>query len=1357
MPIISVGFAEGTESGGLDFNVSLDETSLAPVQVSYRVISDTAFEGFDLSTIEGTLIIPAGSSSETITIDPFNGTTENDENFTLELFDPLNAEFAGTANTIRATGVILDGSNVSLFVSDPVLVEGDDGTTDAVFEVRLSNGSSSALTFNYTTVDGTAEAGSDYTATSGSVTFSPNQQVAFISVPVNGDTEVEDTETFSLVVTPDISAAPVIANGTADSAGIAEIFDDDTGGALPTMSISDAENPEAGALQFVVSLDQPSAGPVSVSYRTISGTAFEGNDLSTTDSTLIIAAGSTSATISINPFNGTTEAEENFIVELYDPTNAVLAGGGNVLRATGVIIDTIAPSLFVSDPVILEGDNGQKDAVFEVRLSSPHNADLTFSYTTVDGTATAGSDYTATSGSLTILAGQQVAAIRVPVFGDTVGEISETFSLVLTPDISAAAVIGNGREDAAGIAEIVDDDTGGALPSLSVRSAENPETGALQFIVQLDQASAGPVQVSYRTISGTALEGADFSTTDSSITIDAGATSATITIDPFNGTTENEENFTLELYDPVNAVLSGGENVLRATGVIIDSVGPSLFVSDPVLHEGDDGAKEAVFEIRLSNPHNADLSFTYTTVDGTAEAGSDYIAESGSLTILAGQELATVRVKVNGDTSVEDSEFFSLVVSPDLAASAAIANGNQDGAGIAEIFDDDSGGALPTVSVSHTENPEVGALQFVLSLDEASDAPIEVFYRTSSGTALEGTDFSAVDSSVIIPAGSTTATITINPFNGTTEFDENFTLELYDVTNAEFAGRMPSIIVNGNVIDTAGVSLYSVPAQAYESDGEMLFTLILSQALDNDITVNYSTFGGTAISGTDFTATSGSVTFLAGQTMAVVSVPLRNNAAAEGDETFGLSFTVPAAITGSSDAGTATILDGTGPKSQGFAVYSALSQEGLEGIFAAFAGANNAAKAGEIIQIIDGDAIGSVGSVNVTKNNLTVDADGGFSANFEMSTGVRQLKLAGTSDMDVTGNGLANTITGAAGANAILGLGGNDSLVGNLGNDDVRGGVGGDTVIGGGGNDTLLGGAGADSIVGGDGNDEINTGFGNDTASGGNGADTINAGDGADSVLGGGGADSILGGDSFDFLSGGDGNDFIDGQRANDNINGGNGADTLKGFIGTDTINGGNGNDSIDGGAGNDQLLGGVGADTILGGDGGDDIQGQNNNDRIFAGLGADTVSGGNGADTIFGGTGGDRLLGEGGADSIDGGGGGDVIRGGFGNDNLDGGDQNDVLDGGANNDTMTGGAGTDVFEFREDDGSDVITDFTVTDDTLKLEESLWAGTLTASQVVSSFAVASGGDTTFTFNGGETLLLEGIADENTLISVIEFI
>nr|WP_321982751.1 Calx-beta domain-containing protein [uncultured Cohaesibacter sp.] len=1263
-PVISISGGSGLENDYVTFTVTLSEASDAEVSVYYQTIQNgSAIEGYynDYDLEYGTLTFAAGETTKTISINPYSDSLdESDENFSLVLSDPVNATLSGGENTLSATGVILDddgsGSNLALFVSDPEIVEGDNGTKYAVFDIELSQSYASNITLDYTTKDGTALAGEDYTAKSGALTFYAGQTTKSVSVLITSDTLVETPESFSLVVTP----TGAITSSVADSTGVATILDDDSDTAnLPVISISSGEGSEDEYIVFTVTLSEASDAEVSVSYRTLQdGTAIEGyyNDYDDASGTLTFDAGETVKTLYINAYSDSIdESDENFSLQLSDPVNATLAGGEETLSATGVILDDDGTgsdlALFVSDPIIKEGDNGTKQAVFEIQLSQPYDQDLSLDYTTKNGTAVAGSDYVAQSGTITFDAGQTVASVAIDIKGDTKVEDSESFSLVVTP----TGAITNSVDDATGIATIQDDDPDTAnLPVISILNAEGSEDEYVIFTVVLSEASDAEVSVSYRTLQdGTAIEGYynDYDDASGTLTFDAGETVKTIYINAYSDSIdESDENFSLQLSDPVNATLAGGEETLSATGVILDDDGTgsdlALFVSDPIIKEGDNGTKQVVFEIQLSEPYDQDLTLSYTTRNGTAIAGSDYIAKNGTITFDAGQTTASVVVNLKGDTTVEDSESFSLVVTP----TGAITNSVDDATGIATILDDDPDTAnLPVISILNAEGSEDEYVIFTVVLSEASDAEVTVDYMSVyDGSAVEGyyNDVDSLSGTLTFAAGETVKTIYANPYSdGLDESDENFSLVLTDPTNATLAGGESSLSATGIVLDDDGtgsdLALFVSDPIITEPDSgvaQAVFEIQLSQPYDKDLTLSYTTQNGSASAGSDYVAKSGTVTFKAGQTVASVAVNVKSDTIIESTETISLIVTPTLVIANGTEdnIGQATILD------------SGIDYEVLKG------GSGNdtliAGSGDDFLygnkgnDILNGGAggdtmYGGAGNdtyiVNHAQDKVIEWASNGtdlvksaisFSLNAK-GKNVENLKLFNSKAINGTGNELSNKIWGNSAQNVINGLGGNDKLFGGAGNDTVRGGNGNDVVNGGDGSDHLFGDAGKDNLIGGLGADMLNGGAGADKMAGNQGNDTYIVDNVNDKVseIAGQGVDLVKSSVTFSLK---DNSQFIEKLTliGNQNINGtGNGlANTIWGNSAKNVLFGINGND---------KLYGASGADTLNGGNGNDLLNGGNGNDHLFGNAGADTLFGGLGNDVLNGGLGADKMWGNKGND----------------------------------------------------------------------------------------------------------------------------
>ena len=197
----------------------------------------------------------------------------------------------------------------------------------------------------------------------------------------------------------------------------------------PTISINDASVTEGNvtvgpSAVFVVSLSAPSTQQITVRFATAFGTAGS-SDLFSTNGTLTFAPGVTALNLSILTKGETLdEDDETFVVNLTTPVNALITDS----QGTATILDNDpVPNMSIGDVTVTEGDTGSVNAVFTVTLSTASGRTVTVEYATANNTATAGNDFTTTSGTLTFTAGQTSKTITVPVLGDTLDEVNETF------------------------------------------------------------------------------------------------------------------------------------------------------------------------------------------------------------------------------------------------------------------------------------------------------------------------------------------------------------------------------------------------------------------------------------------------------------------------------------------------------------------------------------------------------------------------------------------------------------------------------------------------------------------------------------------------------------------------------------------------------------------------------------------------------------------------------------------------------------------------------------------------------------------------------------------------------------------
>jgi hypothetical protein len=232
-PSLSIGDATVTEvdpgaSVNAVFAVTLTEASGQAITVDYATASGTAVAPGDFTAKTGTVTFAAGTTSRTIAV-PVVGdnVVEDDESFFVNLSSPDPA--AVVLADGQGVGTVLT-DDFGLSIDDVTVAEGDSGTIDAVFTVRLSSPRTSVVTVRYATANSTAVAGSDYEAASGTLTFAPGETANTLSVVVLGETLNEPDEAFFVSLSAPTGAV------LSDNRGVGTIANDD--GATPPTEIT---------------------------------------------------------------------------------------------------------------------------------------------------------------------------------------------------------------------------------------------------------------------------------------------------------------------------------------------------------------------------------------------------------------------------------------------------------------------------------------------------------------------------------------------------------------------------------------------------------------------------------------------------------------------------------------------------------------------------------------------------------------------------------------------------------------------------------------------------------------------------------------------------------------------------------------------------------------------------------------------------------------------------------------------------------------------------------------------------------------------------------------------------------------
>jgi hypothetical protein len=315
--------------------------------------------------------------------------------------------------------------------------------------------------------------------------------------------------------------------------------------AVPSLSINDVTVTEGNAgvvsATFTVHQFAASEETVTVAYATADGSATADSDYQAASGTLTFAPGETSNTITV-PVNGDLLAEPNetFVVNLSSATNAVIGDPQGI----GTIADDEPPLITISDVTTKEGNSGAASATFTVTLSRAYNETVYIPYSTANGTATAGSDYTAASGSVFIPAGWTSNTFTVMVSGDRLPEANETLFVNLSSPTNATLA------DGQGMGTIVDDEPRVSIGDVSKKEGNGKKTTLFTFTVTLSVAYDQPVTMSFQTVNGTAATSDnDYAAKSGTLTFAPGETAKTITVEvKGDGKREANETFYFDLF-----------------------------------------------------------------------------------------------------------------------------------------------------------------------------------------------------------------------------------------------------------------------------------------------------------------------------------------------------------------------------------------------------------------------------------------------------------------------------------------------------------------------------------------------------------------------------------------------------------------------------------------------------------------------------------------------------------------------------------------------------------------------------------------------------------------------------------------
>ncbi|MDB6057438.1 MAG: Conserved repeat domain protein, partial [Verrucomicrobiales bacterium] len=810
-PTLSISDASTVErnsgSSNLLFTVSLSSAMGVPVTVNFATASLTAVAGEDFLDTNGTLLFAPGVTNQTISVAVLGDVNyEADETFSVSLSSPTNVLL--DLARASATGTILnDDVPPGISIAPVSGYEGNMGTTNISLNLSLSASSYQTITVNYSTVDGTASAGSDYVATNGVVTFPPGTTNQTIAMVVSGDLQVEPNETFIVQLSNATNATLSV------SSAVATILDDD--GAAGFIHHFEIVLPP-GAIYAT------GPTPFTINARDFGGgiaTNFSGRVL------LMVGFGD--------------EAPQHFGFEDGQLGDWTPTYGGTQPGPYEIKYFNVTASNEFSMAFRTAAGHGTDGIVRQVPLTGGRRYFVTgdFAESSEGGGSNSGdtvanlilNNFTLGQYHFGGVNGGQVLRTNLGGYFDAPASATYPLALLFTRDpwsetypigafadeivIGAASItprftahftnglwsgthaIGAPGTNYVLFAKDLEGHVGNSsvfavqpVGDVVLRTVVTPTTPRVgsNVVVTLNMTNLGPATASgvvvtnrlppeFQFVSATSVSGA-CTVSNGVVFCNVGdlalnqTASVTITMRPVTfGTVTNFAGAWPIGFDAQPTNNTSTTNI---------AISPALiFVSDVTVMEATNSTTNAVFTVTVGDPHTDTITVNYATADVSATAGVDYITASGQLTFAPGVSTQTVSVVVLDDTLAELTETFRLQLSSPVNAALA-----GTGYGTASILD--NGDPWPQISINDIAIGEgdIGSVSavFTVTFDRPAGSAITLTYSTTNGTAVSTNDYTGVtNASVTFSAGQTNRTLTVFVRGDTVnEPDETFTVGL---------------------------------------------------------------------------------------------------------------------------------------------------------------------------------------------------------------------------------------------------------------------------------------------------------------------------------------------------------------------------------------------------------------------------------------------------------------------------------------------------------------------------------------------------------------------------------------------------
>jgi Calx-beta domain/S-layer homology domain len=304
-------------------------------------------------------------------------------------------------------------------------------------------------------------------------------------------------------------------------------------------------------------------------------------------------------------------------------------------------------------------------------------------------------------------------------------------------------------------------------------------------------------------------------------------------------------------------------------------------------------------------------AINYTVTSGTAIAGTDFVVASGTVVLSSKETSKTFQINITDDTLSEGDETFTVTLSnPQYGVGLTTPNtmtvsikDNETGGGSSNSANSSSsvssGPAAGTFNFAATAfavKENGGSITVTVNRLGGSQGSVNVNYTTTNGTAKSGQDFNGATGTLSFGAGETTKTFSVAALdNSSITGNKAFTVTLSAPTGGAALGDVKDATVTifddeSGEFGSGALKFSKSTYDVQQSAGKLVVTVMRTGGAQGQISVDYFTSNGSAFAGNDYTSTSGTLTFLAGEASKTFTVPILKNSTSTGERAFNVGL-----------------------------------------------------------------------------------------------------------------------------------------------------------------------------------------------------------------------------------------------------------------------------------------------------------------------------------------------------------------------------------------------------------------------------------------------------------------------------------